>query len=687
MKKRFFTLSLIALPVLGIGLAGIFAKPAASKKVEAVSATRVPDFTGETQYVGEELAVSAVSSSETDFSTSYQVTYSTGGNSIYDNAGGSFVYVLGYDTGEDGLIAYAEWYKSLDVAVQDQMQEDIAAGKAETVSFTGYIFKFESLKSEVFIPKTISRGEYEYNSVYDVEIDGIAEHAFKKDSEVTKLYIPDTVLNIPAEAFSLASKLTDIYVTFEESEKPAGWEEGWNCGKTVHWGEDIYSYAEKKNRAIYEHSQSSKLVKVGNDDYNYIFGYYPKDQEEQYPITVSYNLKGSSETQYVFVEKTNEHANYDSVGGKIGTGASSNAYSNSLYIDIDLEKGQEVDFDSIQIHNIFEAESEKVEGVIVWKPKVVDGKVRRYYAAPAKVFSKVSRLDDFLTLEFTTVSNFGGYTSVNANASKVKNGLEIYKKVKPYYYDIYEKNLKSGKAVVRYRLTQLGKASFRVDTGSGYKTIKPHSPVTQYILRQSSDNNLGFVFKNSALGEKNYSFKNVKSFAVKGMTLTIDIVNDGTIIKTTAAKARFGVIYIKAPSDKMNAFDADLLLILLAVGYTAGALLLSSTLFFVYKNVFKNDEFRRLKPKQFIRKAIIYWATSLALVLMVAFTVIRCTAFANAIVVYNPVDVFIVIFGIASIIIIGYFIKNLVAAQKARSQRKKAIKLGLVNEVADDGTK
>ena len=79
--------------------------------------------------------------------------------------------------------------------------------------------------------------------------------------------------------------------------------------------------------------------------------------------------------------------------------------------------------------------------------------------------------------------------------------------------------------------------------------------------------------------------------------------------------------------------------------------------------------------------------TSLAVVLAIAFIILRNTVFTAAIAVYNPVDTFIVIFGIASIIIIGYYIRNMVLAYKARSQKKKATKLGLLNEVADDGTK
>ncbi len=684
MKKGFFTLSLTALSLVGIGVTAIFAHPKTNRKVDAaVVRTETPTFDGEVLYDGDELAISAVSSSETDFSTSYQVAYSTGGNSVYDNAAGKFVYVLGYDSGEEGLIYYAEDFQKKDTTEQDAIQEAIERGEMSTPVFSGYIFRFNSMPEQVFIPETISRGYYGVNSAYDVEIDAIAEHAFTETANVRELYIPATITTIPASAFVHASQLTDIYC--EASSKPAAWEDGWDCGKTVHWGEDIYSYAASiPNSKYFKHSISTSLQKVGNDDYNYIFGYVPKDETKgYYPLTIEYKLEGSEEVHWLEIEKSNDFADYDSVGGAIGTGASSNLYSNSFYIDIEVAKGQVVNFDSIVVHNIFKAKEVTEEGVKVFYPDFD----YRYFAYPAKVFSRVSYLDDYIETTFKRVTNFAGFTDVTANISKVKHGIEVYKTAKPYYYEMYKKELESGKAYVRYRLTQLGKAKYRIDSGNGYVEINPKTPVVQKVLKKDQNNNVGFVFKNSALKGYDYSFKSIKAFAVRGMTLTIDIVNDGVILKTTSARARFGLIYIKAPTDANKAFNADMFLILLCVGYTAGAAILSTVLFFVYKNIFKNDEFRRLKPKQFIKKAIIYWLTSLAVVLAISFIIIRATVFSATIVVYNPVDTYIVIFGIASIIIIGYFIKNFVTAQKARNQRKKAIKLGMVNEVADDGTK
>jgi len=66
--------------------------------------------------------------------------------------------------------------------------------------------------------------------------------------------------------------------------------------------------------------------------------------------------------------------------------------------------------------------------------------------------------------------------------------------------------------------------------------------------------------------------------------------------------------------------------------------------------------------------------------------VLRTTLFKNSIVVYNPVDIFIIFFALASVIIIGYLIKNLVVYIKATNKRKKDQKLGIDKDVVKDGT-
>ena len=690
MKKNFFKLSISAFSIAIISVLGIIVSTSSSSPavLNAADATDVaPDFTGEVEFDVGDMSINATSSSETSFSTSYQITYSTGGKAIVDNAlGGSFVNVIGdVVDGEDALVKRATEIHNMPAEDQEIMHEKVANGELETEKYDGHIFRFNSQKTDVFIPETISRGTYEWDAIFDVNVVSILDNAFTSNSFAEKLYIPNTIQIIASEAFVKAPNLTDIYVEFNENDLPEGWSEGWNAGKTVHYGiEDIYSYAPASSRSGYCHPSFTQFSTVGDDSINYMFGYVPRDESKgYYPIYVEYKIVGDNKVYFLPIEKSNPSSDYDSVGGGIGTGASTNKYTNSFFIDINVNYGEVVDFDSVVIHNVFKAKSDTSSGALVWTPDFD----HRYFVKPGHAFSRVNKLEDFVTINFSSVSGFAGYTSVSAKVSKVNSGIDVYKANKEYYYNMYKKNLESGKAYIRYRLTQLNKASYLVDAGNGALEIDPATEVTQYVIKKDLNNTLGFVYKNSRLGVSGYSVKNVKSFAIKGMTITIDVVNNGSIVKSSYKTARFGIIYIKAPVDAVSTFNADLFIILLAVGYSAAAIITATTLFFVYKKIYRNDEFKRLKPKQFIRKAIIYWMTSLAVVLAIAFIILRNTVFTAAIAVYNPVDTFIVIFGIASIIIIGYYIRNMVLAYKARSQKKKATKLGLLNEVADDGTK
>ena len=138
---------------------------------------------------------------------------------------------------------------------------------------------------------------------------------------------------------------------------------------------------------------------------------------------------------------------------------------------------------------------------------------------------------------------------------------------------------------------------------------------------------------------------------------------------------------VAAPSFNVNVF-----LFILIGSYIVLFLIASAVYFFIIKEKYKNDEFRRVKPKSFWLKAILAMFGSLVVILAIVFVVIRCTAMNNAIVVYNPVDAFIIITAVASVLIIGYFIKYLVAASKARKERIATLKLKLNEDVDEDGT-
>ena len=135
-----------------------------------------------------------------------------------------------------------------------------------------------------------------------------------------------------------------------------------------------------------------------------------------------------------------------------------------------------------------------------------------------------------------------------------------------------------------------------------------------------------------------------------------------------------------------NLFDIDLTLIIFAVSYIVVYCGIAIGLYFYLKNKFKNDEFRRIKTKKYIQKAGLGLAGLGIVLYAVLFVILRLTAFANSVVVFNPIDPFIIGFGIAAILAIGYFIRSLIITIKAEKQRRTTIKLQLDKDVDDDGT-
>ena len=114
---------------------------------------------------------------------------------------------------------------------------------------------------------------------------------------------------------------------------------------------------------------------------------------------------------------------------------------------------------------------------------------------------------------------------------------------------------------------------------------------------------------------------------------------------------------------------------------------LAVILFFYKKNKYKNDEFRRMRPKAYVKSALIGFV-GLALVLAaVNFVFLRFAIFYSTVPTFNPIDAFVIAFGIFGAIALGLFIKNAVVAFKLAKKRKQALKLHLDADTVDDGTK
>ena len=102
-------------------------------------------------------------------------------------------------------------------------------------------------------------------------------------------------------------------------------------------------------------------------------------------------------------------------------------------------------------------------------------------------------------------------------------------------------------------------------------------------------------------------------------------------------------------------FVCLLCLITFLVVYTGGTV----ALFFINKERFKNDEFKRVVPAKFFKRAAIIGVGLMVIMFALLFIISRFGIMANTTVVYNPIDIPIIVFSVLAILFIGYFVKEL----------------------------
>lgn len=258
---------------------------------------------------------------------------------------------------------------------------------------------------------------------------------------------------------------------------------------------------------------------------------------------------------------------------------------------------------------------------------------------------------------------------IETNLSAVLNG-EIQ-----FRYTL--SNLNSSKLVISYR------------DGQAVKTaelpIKSPSPVIE--LGQEKNNIVSFMVNASSIG--NIDAKNILALGVSGMTVNIHLYNKKShaVVQNTQLLNVFGNVEVLPLSDKdLGYFDINLYLVLFYVALTVGYAAIAVILFFYKKNKYKNDEFRRMKPKAYVKSAVLGYVGLALISAAINFVVLRFGVFNSTVPTFNPIDAFVIGFVIAGAIALGLFIKNGAAAIKLMKHRMQVKKLHLDKDVVDDGT-
>ena len=391
-NKLFFVLSLSIVSILGVCASVFSSRPNAPAKAEAAISGATSDaeeriIKPETELILDDdpLSVELTNLTRTEYGSSFDLKFATGEKVIYDTEN---IVNIADDTG--ALLEVDDKISAMDLDFErTEYYKQLQDGTIKPIEVPDcFIYSFrKTTKISLVVPRTLYRGEGVVGEkpYYIANINAIGSKALNADQKyVEKLYIPNTIDKISSDAFIENTSLTRIYVECPEDEVPAGWEEGWNNHLPVTYGYDIYD----DTRSEFENISYQDIDdEVGDKKNNYIIGNYPtpemieseKDvpvEDKKYldaPLIVEYKLVGDNALYYHEMNKTANSTIYDGIGYEI-TG-----FVNKINVVLDLKKGQNVDFNSIKVHNVFKAvrNPDKTDDV-----KFLIDKSHSYYSIP-----------------------------------------------------------------------------------------------------------------------------------------------------------------------------------------------------------------------------------------------------------------------------------------------------------------
>ena len=712
-KKKTISVLLGATLVFGIGIAGIshtFFNSQTSKnnivlenREEVASkginrATDTSDFSSATELTRDEMTAFITSVTSTPSSHTVTVDFTDSRLTGYGNTDRTAYLVIDDDNFTGRLD-----YPFIDASLGSHLD--------------GYTINISNARkaANVFVVPQ----EYTYGTTFTIDNNYIATGALdlsdlvenEKTIYFNNIVIPNYVTNIESRAFIGIPSNINIICQF--SSKPEGWASDWVEGGNVIWSEDFTNLdyedaglvaakiTDAASMVAYINKYASQATGINIEYFStgipFMIGYiYDPDEEDidyidgvpryfvgSYPLKVAYDIieDGTPHTTYqtldLIYSETGRSLPYDGLGS-IGS------YSLSVTVDIILETGAEIDYDSFVFYNIYRAMKD-TSVAASYMPDLSE----EYRITAIKNFSEEINIEKLVNYDFKRITTFSGYSVVSMNIDKVLP--EFYRTYMSSIMSSYSTQIASGEYRIRYKVSSLNNADYLItyrdsDGNLMEKQMDISTPMPEIELSKDKGNVLSFIIQNT----DGITPSSLRGFQIIGLTINMHLwnVSQSTIVGRSEASFRFGKVDVLPLRDKAVSYiDLNLTLILTYVIYTIVYAGLSVALFFFLKNRYKNDEFRRMKPKSFIKKTIIGFVGSCIVLLTIMSIIYRFSLFKNSVYAFNPSDVFVVLSGIVSVVIIGYFIKYLYGLYRSNKQRKEALKLKLNEDVDDDGTK
>ena len=678
MKKRLFAF-LGSCALLFGGLLGI-----ASSNAVATYADEESSSTSENLVDGNEFSISVSASALTETSQSFSCTLSSVKIDAWNNS-------TRYNNVFSRIID--DRFVSLDQAKADaQTAKEEAENSGTEFVPTDYEARVYNISnsakssSTIVLPQYINYGGSD--PLFRLHVTGIESNACYDETaskisyeNISTIIIPDGYTNIAENALQDA-KEANVAIKTTYASAPEGWLDGWTDAE-VEYGYEITS---SESKMLDVNTTKSTQFGQGKD---FIVGYYDEsNHDNDLPLYVTYNTLANDDNSLVstgwvyYCDLNSTNRNYDAVGSSLGSSVL------SLNLDLSITNGTHVDPESLVFHNIYEAKiTDNENGGRTVAPNLEKG---AFYAVPKLAYSNARYLSDFLSYEFGKVTTFGDYTMFSI---KVKTNTDVFQMVNPSSYRNHKDEIAANTLRVRILLSSLAKANYEVayydkDGIQQTKEVAFGTPVSNSEIKDGEE--LGFLLKNSDVSS-DFSYDKIIYVRIVGLSIKVDLYNDtkNSITNSSSVVTRFAYIDLLDPVQK-EATTPLSIGAFLGISYGVYAVLFiggSVAYYFYAKKKYRNDEFKRVDTKRFVKKAARNMFGYALILSAILFIIARWGLFDNVVVVYNPLDVWVIVFAICGAIFLGLAIRDLVLFIKRTNENKKKAKLHLDQDVVEDGTK
>ena len=435
----------------------------------------------------------------------------------------------------------------------------------------------------------------------------------------------------------------------------------------------------------YEFKAVNPLQK--SSDQTFVIGNIDEARGINAPLLMQYDVtlpSGGKESR-IFECPIDSSYGYEAVGSESGT------YAVTKNIDIRLNEGEDIDDESIRFYNIFAAKTVYDETNF----EIYADLEHPYRNIPSITFANKIHINDFFKISFGSIKQVFGYTAISLKVDLVEG---IYEIVKSSTYKNYEARILAGKYKVRYSFRDFDLASYVIEQGEDKFVVKLSDCVVggipgdldYHIFKQKKNNDLTFIFDNSKV-DKKLDMSKVTKVELTGFKVSLDLcpTDRGAtqIVTKSGISFRFGYMdLLQKDAKKTFRFNGDLFLILYSLIFVALYVGGSVAYYFYAKNKYKNDEFRRINGKAYIKRMAKAFIGALLIAGAIAFIILRFILINPSVIMFNPLDVFVIIFGVTGLIAFGYFVKFLVLYIRQEKERRKIMRLKLNEEVENDGT-